>query len=216
MSLIEQPTIFERIVTANDVEQWVVALLRKWSGTYISELERQHGYAAGTLARVKGWTLATTFDKWPEDQVPGLLVVSPGLIPPPVKSGGGVYRATWRVDVGCLCSARTMQQSHEQAQLMIAAHKSIVAQKPSLEGHAIGAAWVDETYDPLDFDDTRSLYAGYASFAIEVDNVLTTLAGPLTPDEPLDPDTDPWPLWPTVETFDVEIDKQPIDTTKED
>lgn len=211
MTLVETETLFERIVTGYDVEQWVVALLKRWSSTYLSELERQHGYIAGTLARVRGWTLAPSFDNWPEDQIPGVLVVSPGLVPPPSKDGYGVYRARWRIDVGCICSARTEQQSHEHAQLFIAAHKSIIAQRPSLEGHASAADWLDENYDPLSFDDTRSLYAGYAGFSIEVDDVLTTGAGPITPDDPLVPDTDPWPLAPQVATHDVEVDNYGID-----
>ena len=215
MTLVETQTIFGRVVTGHDVEQRVIALLRRWSGTYIAEVERQHGVEAGTLSRVRGWSLGPSFDKWPEDQVPGLLVVSPGLVPPPLKSGDGQYRARWRIDVGVLCSARTQKQSHEQAMLMVAAHRAIVTQRPSLEGFALGSQWIDESYDALDFDDTRSLYAGTASFVIEVDDVTTTLAGPTTPDDPLDPDTDPWPLYPTVETVDVEIDHHLIDPTRE-
>jgi hypothetical protein len=214
MSLVATETIFGRIVTGNDVEQAVLALLKRWSGTYLSEIERQHGYAAGALSRVRGWSIGMSFDKWPEDQVPGLVVVSPGLLPPPQKTGDGVYRARWRVDVGVICSARTQEKSHEQAQLFIAAHKAIVSQRPSLEGFATASTWIDESYDPLVYDDTRSLYAGYAGFAIDVDDVLTTLAGPITPDDPLDPDTDPWPLWPVVDTVDVEVDKVDEITTE--
>ena len=211
MSLVETSTIFGRIVSGYDVEQWVLALLKRWSSTYLSEVERQHGYSAGTLQRVRGWVLAPSFEKWPEDQIPGVLVVSPGLVPPPTRDGDGNYRARWRVDLGCLCSARTQQQSHEQAQLFLAAHKAIVAQRPSLEGHADGVTWLDESYSVLDYDDTRSLYAGYATLTVEVDDVLTTLAGPVTPDDPLPLDTDPWPLWPEAVTVDVDVDNVPVD-----
>lgn len=208
-TLVETTTLYERIVTGNDVEQWVVALLKKWSCNYLVELERQHGYEPGTLPGVRGWALGPTFDKWPEDQIPGVLVVSPGLVPPPTRDGYGVYRARWRIDVGCICSARTQQQSHEQAMLFVAAHKAIVVQHPSLEGWATGMQWLDESYDPLTFDDTRSLYAGYASFAIEVDDVLTSLAGPTG--DPHEPCTDPWSPEVVVETVDVEIDNYTID-----
>jgi hypothetical protein len=206
VSLIETETIFGRIVSANDVEQAVLATLKKWSSTYIAELERQHGYTAGELQRVRGWVLAPTFDKWPEDQLPGVLVVSPGLIPPPMRDGDGTYRATWSVDVGCCCSARDQQRSHELAQMFVAAHKAIVLQRPSLGGFATACKWMNESYDALAYDDTRSLYAGYATFAIEVANVVTTLAGPTSTDDPLTPDTDPWADWPEVETVDVDVE----------
>lgn len=209
MSLVDTETIFGRIVTGYDVEQWVLALLVRWSSTYIAELERQHGYQAGALSRVRGWAYGPTFDKWPEDQLPGVLVVCPGVVPPPDRDGDGVYRARWNVQIGCCCSANTQQKSHELAQMYVAAHKAIVAHRPSLEGHAESARWLDESYDPLDYDETRSLYAGYATFSIEVDDVLTTLAGPITPDDPLPDPLEPWPLYPTVQTHDETVEHYP-------
>src|SRR5262249_15496789 len=159
----------------------------------------------------KGWALGPTFDKWPEDQIPGVLVVSPGLVPPPQRGGDGVYYARWNVQVGCACSARTQQEAHEIAMLFVAAHKAIVVQRPSLEGHAAGAQWLDEQYSPLEYDDTRSLYAGYATLVIDIDDVLTSLAGPITPDDPLTPDElAPWPLDPTVKTHDEQVSNYPV------
>lgn len=213
MSLVETPTIFGRMLTAHDVEQWVLTFLRRWSGTYIAEAERQHGYTAGDLQRVRGWGVTPSFDKWPEDQLPAVLVVSPGLIPPPVRAGDGVWRATWRIEIGCICSARTREKSHELAALYVQAHTDAIVQHPSLEGHAAGVDWLDLTLNQLDFDDTRSLYAGTSVFAVEVDNVVTDFGGPATPNDPLEPETDPWPLWPTVETVDVDVEH---DLTKEE
>jgi len=205
VSLVETQTIFERIVTGHDVEQWVIETLHRWSSTYLAEIERQHGYEAGAISRVKGWAIGASFDKWPEDQLPAVLVISPGIVPPPMKEGSGSYRARWRVDVGVICSANTQEKSHEQAMLFVAAHKAIVVQRPSLEGRAAGAVWLDESYDALDYDDTRSLYGATVSFAIDVENVLTTLAGPIDVDDPRDPDTDEWPLWTTVRTHDEDV-----------
>jgi hypothetical protein len=189
----------------------VLDLLMLWSSTYIAELERQHGYTACELERVRGWAYGPTFDKWPEDQLPGVLVVCPGIVPPPDRAGDGVYRARWNVQVGCCCSASTQQKSHEFAQLYIAAHKAIVAQHPSLGGNATALRWLDETYDPLSYDDTRSLYAGYATFSIEVDDVLSSLGGPAEPTAPADDPCAPWPLDPEVQTVDVEVDNYPVD-----
>lgn len=205
-------SIFGRIVSAYDVEGWVMALLRRWSGTYLSEVERQHGYQAGALSRLRGWSYGPTFDKWPEDQVPGVLVVSPGLVPPPAKGGDGRYRARWRVDLGVICSARTQALSHEQAQDYIAAFRALLIQRPSLDGHADGTAWLDENYTPLSYDDTRSLYAGYATIVVDVDNVTTANAGPTTPDDPNEPDTDPWAPWPLVVTHDETVEHFPPPT----
>lgn len=215
MSVVElsaPPSIFGRIVTGYDVEQAVLAVLQRWSGTYLAELERQHGLTACDLARVRGWVLSPSFDKWPEDQVPGVLVVSTGLVPPPIRHADGAYTARWSVELGVICSARTQQLSREHAMLYLAAHKAIIAQRPSLEGFANGVMWMNEQYTALGFDDSRSLYAATASFAIEVRDVLTSLAGPVTPDDPPVDECAPFAPWPTVETTDVDVENYPPPT----
>jgi hypothetical protein len=202
-------TIFGPVVTGGDVEQWCLDLLRKWSGTYLSELERQHGYVAGTLQRVRAWLTAPSFDKWPEDQLPAVVLVSVGLMEPPLREGDGRYRGRWGMSLGVVCSARTQELSHEQSMLYLAAHRAILLQRPSLEGHAAGISWLDEDYTSLPYDDVRSLGAGTAAFSIEVRGITLGDAGPVTPDDPLAPDTAPWPDWPTADTVDVTVGNVP-------
>lgn len=211
MSILDQ-TVFDRIKTGWDVERCVLDTLKLWSNTYISELERQNGMEAGALARVKGWTLAPSFDKWPEDQLPGVLVICTGLVPPPERKGDGVHLARWNVEVGVCCSARTQQQSHEQAMLYLAAHRAIVLQQSSLGGNVLATTWLDESYDVLDYDDVRSLYAGTATFMVEIDNVTNTYAGPAHPDVPYADWTLPWPVDVEVETHDVTVENVPTNT----
>jgi hypothetical protein len=207
---VDETNIFGRIVTGADVEAWVVETLRKWSSTYLAEVERQHGLAGGTLQRVRSWVRAPTFDKWPEDQLPAVLVISTGTIGEPLKDGRGRYRARWAVAVGTVCSARTRDLSHDQAELYAAAHRALLLQRPSLEGRANGVDWATEDYTDLPFDDTRSLGAGRDVFAVEVDDVVSTKAGPVTPADPAPVETDPYPPWPLVETHDEVIEAEPI------
>jgi hypothetical protein len=206
MTVTLTDTIFGPILGVGDLEDWAVALCRKWFSTYLAETERQHGIEAGTLQRIRGWALGPSFDKWPEDQVPGLLIVSPGALERPRHDGAGLYRVRWQLDVGVLCSARTQRLSRQQATLYGAAVRDLFLQRPSLEGHTAGLDWLGDSYDDLDYDDTRSLASARNRFAVEVAGVGQTGAGPVTPDDPLDPDTDPWPLWPIAETVTVEID----------
>jgi len=211
VSLVETQTIFERGVSGADVEEWVLNCLQRWSGTYLSEVERQHGVAAGTLARVRYWEVAASFDKWPEDQLPGVTVISPGLVPPPTKDGSSAYRARWQIRIGCICSARTQRETHVLASWYVLAHRWLMLQRQSLDGKAEGVQWIDENYaaPPFVYDDTRTLYSGYSTFAVSVADVTTVGAGPTLPDAPLDPDTTPWPLWRDVETTDVDVEHTP-------
>lgn len=206
----ESPSIFGRIITGDDVEQAVLALLRRWSGTYLAELERQHDLEAGTLPRIRSYETAPSFDNWPEDQIPACIVVSPGITGPPVRGGRGSYMARWSVGLGCVCSARTQAEAHRLGMLYIAALKTLILQRPSLEGFAAGVDWVDESYTELSFDDRRTLGAGMAIFNVQVDDVVTAQAGPLTPADPLDPDTSPWPEWPHADTVTVDVAGTPV------
>lgn len=206
-------TLFGRILTGADVEEWCVELARKWAGTYLAEVERQRGIEAGALQRPRAFLRVPTFDKWPEDQLPAVLIVSVGLAEVPLRVGAGPFRARWQMGLGCICSARTQTESHAMAMLYTAALRALFVQRPSLEGRARGVVWQDETYeDQLEYDDTRSLSAGIAQFTVEVDDVVTANAGPVTPDQPLDPDTLPWPEDVDVQTTDVQIEREPLPT----
>lgn len=201
-----RPSIFGPIVTGHDVEQWCLALLKRWTGTYLAEVERQAGLVAGDLARPRAYVITPTLDRWPEDQLPAVLLVSPGLAERPVKDGGGYYRARWEMAAACHVSARTELEAHAMAQRYTAALMRLFIQRPSLDGKANGVDWLEESYDQLDHDSTRSLAVGFARFTVQADNIALANAGPATPSDPLDPDTQPWPDWPLVETVDVDVE----------
>jgi hypothetical protein len=204
-----QGSIFGQIVTGWDVEQWVLDLLERWTSTYMSEVERQHGMVAGTLARPRSFVRTISFDKLPEDQLPAVMVISTGLAGPP-KTSGETIRASWAVGIGVVCSARTQDEAKRNASFLTAALRDLFKQRPSLDGHALGTDWAIEAYDDLTFDDTRSLAGGRLVFAIEVGDVVSVNAGPATPDVPLDPDTLPWPDWQQVEEVDLDVEADPF------
>jgi hypothetical protein len=200
------PSIFGPLVAGGDVEQWVLDLLQTWFSTYLAEVERQHGYGGNDLPRPRGWAVGPTFDKWPEDQLPGVLVASRGVPTPPVKRGSGGYEARWQIEPGVILSARTQTETHALAMLYGLAIRALMIQRPSLDGYAEASTWLGEAYDDLGYDDSRSLYAVRELFAVAVVDVTFTGAGPVTPDVPLSPDdTVPWPDWQPVETVDVDV-----------
>jgi len=205
-------TIFERIVTGADLEQWCLDTLHRWFPSYLAELERQHGIAAGALQRPRAYLRVPSLDKWPEDQLPAVLLISEGTLDPPRQDGEKHYRARWLIGTACVCSARTEAESRTLAMLYIAALRALFIQRPSLDGNASGTVWLSEDYTELDYDDGRSLAAGRAVFTVEVEDVVSGDAGPLTPGEPLDPDTQPWPLWPITELAETEVEGVPLQT----
>jgi len=203
-------TLFGPIVSGGDVEAWCVDLLRTWYGTYLSEVERQAGLDAGTLQRPRAVVRVPSLDKWPEDQLPALLVISVGTAETPLKQGSGSYRARWDVGTACICSARGEAETRAIAMLYGAALRALFIQRPSLDGRAHGTVWTSETYDDLDYDDGRTLAAAIVGFTVEVHDVVVGNAGPLAPDDPLDPDTQPWPLDPIADEVAVVVNGQAV------
>lgn len=198
-------TIFGRIVTGADVEDWTMDLMKRWFSTYLSEIERQHDVVAGTWQRPRAWVLAPSLDKWPEDQLPAVLLVSVGVEPRPPMRGDGRYRARFTMGAACVCSARTQEDSHRMSMMYVAALRALLIQRPSLDGHAAGVELLDENYDWLEYDDIRTLASGQAIFSVEVEDVTTARAGPTTADVP---DDDPWPDDPTADLVEVLVTKE--------
>ena len=195
-------SIFGRIVSGSDVEDWCIALLKRWTSTYLSEVERQHGLPTLHYARPRSFVRTISFDQWPEDQLPRILMASAGQATPPKKDADGRYRCWWVMGFGCVCSARYQEEAHEMALDYVAAVRTLFLQRPTLDDHANGVVWLDERYDDLVYDDLRSLSSGQAHFTVEVENVSSAYAGPLAPEEPSD---EPWAHWPIVLTHDEQV-----------
>lgn len=210
MSVLDDTTIFRRIVTGADVEGWCLDLVKRWLSTYLAEVERQHGVPAGTWQRPRAYVVAPSLDKYPEDQLPCILLISVGLAERPLRNGDGRFRTLWQMGLACVCSAATMAETHRMAHHYGAALYALFNQRPSLDGKADGVDWLDyDVGDTIDYDDQRSLAAGIASFTVQVDAAVSAGAGPVTPGDPLTPDTDPWPDWPDAETVDVKVEHHP-------
>jgi hypothetical protein len=198
-------TIFGRIVSGADVEDWCEQLIRRWISTYLAEKERQDGLKAGALPRPRGWVVAPDVNKWPEDQLPTILLASTGVPAIPQKGGDGRYRARFDMRVTSIVSASTERDSRRLAHRYTAALRALFTHRPSLDGHANGVDWVAEDYAVLAYDDQRTLGVSTVALFVQVDDVTTAGAGPATPDEPLDPDIQPWPDWPLVTEVDVDV-----------
>lgn len=199
-------SIFGDILTGDDVEKAVVAHLKNWSRTYLAELERQTDRTADSLPQVRSFTTTPREpEKWPEDQLPAILVVSPGLADVPNLQGDGQMRATWSVGIAAIVEARSEAATRTGAHLYFAHAMAIMLQKAGIGGIAddtmLATPW---QYDVLPVESRRTLGAVYAVFEVSVDEVLNTRGGP---EEPLaEPYEDPGD-WPTAETVEVTADK---------
>ena len=203
-------TAIGKVVSGHEVEAAAIAVLKKWSSTYIAYFERQTNREVGSLPRIRAYTTTPVFDKWPEDQLPAVVLISPGISAPPLPDGSGLYRASFALAVAVVVSTANLADTAELTKLYVAALRTCIIQHQSLEGFAQGVDWLDENYDNLPFEDNRSLGAGQANFGVEVGSLSRRWNGPTTPwDEEV---TDTLPTDPVIQTADVTTQAQPIET----
>lgn len=210
---------FGRIISDDMVEDAVVETLRKWLSTYLAEVEQEAGLERGYYQRPAegSYHVRNDFDKWPEEMLPAIIVVSTGLADTPAKTGRGIYRASWSIGVAAVVSSTDQVKTRRYAYRMAAAIRELLVNKQSLDmalgGSLRGINWLDGRNNELPEPDPaeRTLWASRQLFAVEVDQVGSQFAGPIAPEPQPDP-VEPYPDVPTVSEggAGVTLTKEPI------
>jgi hypothetical protein len=172
---------FGPLVTAFDVEQALAWTIRRWMPDYLLKVERDHGLPAGRLPTFRS-EVATAWrvGRLPEDQLPALMIVSPGLHERPKVFGDGTFTARWRVDITSICSARGNRVAPRLARWYAAGVRLLLQQNQGLESQLTVTRidWNDERYDVLDVRDERTLAGGLVQVLVDVADVARREFGP--------------------------------------
>lgn len=197
----------------------VVTFIDRWIDTYLSEVEARMGYPRRTLDRPRSYNAAIDLEHWPEEALPGILVVSAGITSPPDRDGG-IYSGWWDWTVLALISARDYDATRKMTGMYQAALRALLTQRSSIDGAVSDTLYLGE---PMDFApwQGRDRTKGVAAFQLRsyVEGLVEHAAGPTDPDTPpvpSDPPPDPsdppepHPDWPTVDTVNVELNQEPL------
>jgi hypothetical protein len=218
-------SVFGPIVSAFEVEHALAACIRVWIRDYLAECERQRGLEPEGLPQFRSIVAAAQPEKWPEDQLPALLIASPGLADTTSRRGievhgDGGYVFRWRVDCVAEISARGNREAMRLARLYAATVRALVVQQTLRTSRLIDEALpslrridlTGERYDLRDWTVDRTRCAGSVSFVVEVADVLTRGLGPREPFfPPTDPDvTPPEMVMPNVERARVDVTKTEV------
>ena len=206
--------VFGPLVTGADVERAALDTLKLWTPEYLAWVERKTGRTPRSLPAPRSWVTASSAERWVEEQLPSVLLLSTGLAEPPRPDGRGIYTATFALGLAVVVSARDAEAVNELAKLYTATYRKLLLDRSSLGGLADGVEWVDERYDALPGDPKRrrQLASGQVVFRVEVPNVVSAGAGPATPRT--DPYPTPYPDAPQVATADVRVQPEAIETTQ--
>lgn len=210
---------FGPIISAFEVELAVADSVRRWMPDYLAELERRRGLEAGRMPAFRSIAVSAELQRMPEDQLPALLIASPGIEVSASAAAGrieihgdGGILARFRVDVAAVVSARGNRHGLRLARLYAAALRTLLVQQ-ALQPTVLDLRRLDltgERFDLLDADGDRTQGAGVVSIAVEVADVSNRLMGPLEPGlPPTEPGEPPEEMeWPIAQTTHVTVTKQ--------
>ena len=200
------------LVHAGQIEQAALATLQKWIWTYIGFAEQRFGYATETLPNIRGWAVTGTVDleKWPEDQYPCLVLVSPGLADAPHRRDEG-YDAAWAIDAAILTSTTDETTARNLSRVYASAIRECLTQQAWEGGLVNDVHWVGERYDDTGSPKQRTIAAARLSFHVIVDAVSAFQPAPTTPEPLPDPEGDggrpTYPDLPTAEDIRIVTDQ---------
>jgi hypothetical protein len=179
------------LVTVGDVRRAMESTLQLWLPATLAEVARRQGVEPRDVKVPVTWLRLGDPDDFPMDQLPGVLITSPGVTGTPARDENGRWSATWQVFVTVLARETSFERVADLVGLYTAAVRLAVLQNRSLGGFASGCRWVGEDYVPggRDRKTRRTLGAGLKVFDVDVDDVADDTAGPLLP--PDDPYIEP-------------------------
>lgn len=201
---------FGTIFISSQFDDSLGEFLASWLDTYLSAVEHRLDIATRSIGRPQSFNFVFDVnDKWPEDQLPTILVGSAGFAGAPDRHAGGVYSGWWNWQVEAIVTGSDYNETRLLTQAYAAAIRALVLQQGE-EQEVIGSTiplGEDLTY--LAGERSRTLGVASLSFSSFIEAVIDESQGPEAPD---DPEVDPtFPDWPTVTSVFVDVDSQELD-----
>lgn len=195
---------FGPFLTGADVERAALATLKLWEPEYLAWAERETGREPRSLPRVRSWVTSTGIDRWPEQQLPSVLLLSTGIADEPARDGRGSYRAKFSLGLAVVVSARDRAATEELARVYAATFRNLLLkQRLGQDFPCEAMEWAAESWDAIP-DPKRQLAAGQLVLRADVRDVSTARAPRLlVPRE--DPYESPYPDGPTVATAGADV-----------
>lgn len=202
---------FPVVKAGRHVERAVIECCLRWGETWIAAIERQEGLRPRSLPVPAAGQFTTTsedFVNWPEDQLPVVLVISPGLAGTVRTEADRSLTAPVGIALGILTSTSFGDaQTREVAHWYAMAYSEVLL-RHELEIEVDEIRYIDERYGDIVREDQRALGAARVIFSIEVRNWRSSEGGPLYFERPpADPYAPPGEL-PRVERFNATVNEQ--------
>jgi hypothetical protein len=177
--------IFGLTAGAEDLAAGIKGMLQEWMPTYLAYESRKiaaQGSTIGDLPDIGAYVVSNDPYHFPEEAPPALLIAIPGTMDEPLKDGSRNYRAFYDVRLVVFIDSDSRDNTDALARYYSEAIRMAVVQKPAMDGAAEGVLWLGESFGTRTHDVTqRTLGSAENRFRVDVRNVVTAFAGPLSP-----------------------------------
>lgn len=199
--------VFGNMFVAGSLEQAYINTLIKWFPDYVNEVAAQNDLDPAEIAIPKNYTNRNSFDMLPAEELPKVIVISPGTVGDPTMYNNGTYEAAWRIGVGVVHAHKDENTANYLSKVYAAVVREIINDKQTLDDSVYGiqhTLWVNEMYDDVPIGSpTVKTRAASLNFSTLLTGVSTKGRGPLEPDHaPYD--------YVTVDKVVIQIIKEPV------
>lgn len=174
-----------------------------WLNYYMADAERADGITEGQITRPRGWQMPSEVSKWPEVQIPTVLIAVAGITAEMGERGEGEYAAPWGVTLAAVCGGVDDDDTWRIASVYGAALLQFtVKQMLQLDGLDVEDAILDRA-NPLSLDDlpqqaSRSLRMASVACVLRITGTVSSVPGVAEVPDPALGDPGPYPDGATV------------------
>lgn len=185
---------------AGVIEDAIVARLQGWLPAYLVRAEADAGYRRGAIQPPRSIRPLGSAERWPEQQLPAIIVDNMGTSGDPGRETDGAYNATYSVAVTAIVSAAGQERARTLGYIYGAAIRGALLQRRSLSGSVETVGWSGEAPGDIDGLDeaARSLSSVVQLFEVRLAGIV-------------DPAAAPPPSWTGTGTVEPEPPASPTD-----
>lgn len=186
-----------RIRQKGEIEDAATAALKRWIEYYLGIVAEQHEFSA--IAAPKRFAVVSEFERFPEDDLPVVIVMSEQAISVERK-GDGYYNAIYPLSVAVVVAAASGPTARTMAHLYGAAVRALFEHNQSIGDGITVVSWEGDGSLTVGSAKARTTVAVEENFTVRMTNIVSDLAGPALAQPPEDPPTE----WPEI--TDTEVD----------
>jgi len=213
--------VYGEFVGVYDIDEVIIDILKTWIQSWLNEVARRTGEPFARMRKPRSYRASHEIEFMPEDQRPCVAIVctSPDEVSyvtgGPTSDIGKRLQMIWNYDIAVQVSAQgkkndSVPRAHRLAMMYCVAIRGALMNGETDKSKKINAIfdWLGEEPGTLDSDADRTTCIGIVHFNVTVPTAATMGISPTAPEDVQDPEI---PVWPWVETYDLQITKWPTE-----